>query len=482
MVKTTIRKKNKVILKHKNKTRRNLPYTIRKMKGGDGIPFSVLSFNVLARNATHYTQKTRDLTMLDSDIITKSTPNTTTGVEIDKTRDLQPKAKPYEHVVDTARRFEKIKQIIETEKCDAVFLQEIDSYLFTYLNSNLLGYTGYYRFPPLGKDSTDLFGEFGTAIYWNSAKYTMVDAVPLDFLSYGIFNTIKDNPDIKFDINSINYPTVIGINTLHTLKQPETTTNTEPNSVYTTTTTDIFKKNNLENINNLKFTYPSDVIEYVTSTVKGKTVVSIDETFGKKPATFVRLQCNPPTTNNKEYEYIDLVCVHLNGENITVTVTVPPDNTQPTYTYPTNLKRDKMLEFINDFLSKIPQDNTILTVVGGDFNFPHINSGIFTATISTKLPNLTHLKGLLTPDQIKTTDKFDYIKDATSQTPIFEKQWIDHIYYKYKTNSTSTPTLEVNADVIKTDKLPITKPDKQSDNILYASDHFPVKATFNIYT
>jgi hypothetical protein len=517
MVKTTIRKKNKPTLKHK--TKRNLPYTIRQMKGG-GVDISVLSFNVLARNATWHNNSSRDITLLDSDIhesetievgtFKPSTEETTQYSHNKKTekkptdqvtlseiyfRPLQADAKPYEHIYDTINRHEKIKTIIINNQCQVVFLQEIDSYLFTYLNndtnfSNV--YEGYYRFPPIAKASSDLFGEFGTAIFWNKTDFTANIKVPLDYVSYGIFKHMISNIDNDtFNIQKLNYPSAIGIHTGQTLSfnmnsdpvighintaiqfDVETARfkNTKMNYASSASSDEKTHANNSRKFSEWS-NFPNELL---SDKVKGllymkqdftDTKGKIDDLFQKKPATFVRL-------THKNNTIIDLVCVHLHGEK---------QNNR--FNIEDNKPRQKMVRFIQDFLNEAQKDKTIaLTIIGGDFNLPH-NLHETPDTIFTGFSRVEQTNEPIQP----TTMLFDYADETVSAlanrinengTPNKEPQWIDHIYYKYGTSESNKHTLYVLVD-LDTGKPAITKSVKQTTVDLLASDHYPVKAVFTI--
>lgn len=529
MVKTTIRKKNKPTLKHK--TKRNLPYTISKMKGGtESVDISVLSFNVLARNATWQNHASRDITMLDSDInesakikvgmvdssnpvenkvTTKLTDAISNITSSDNSnipvmlsdivlRKLQKDAKQYEHIFDTMNRFEKIKQIIIDSKCQVVFLQEIDSYLYTFLmNATDFAeiYDGYYKFPPLGKESYDLFGEFGTAIFWEKSKFEEpVIKVPLDYVSYGIFKSMTatnpglDNSDaLNKDnyITKMNYPSALGIDTRKTFIIEATR---EGNNVYATINQEIEFNVDIpiDNTKNNEETPPKHFDKNInlqyTKTEYTDTKEKLDDLFQKKPATFVRLKCKGTE------KFIDLVCVHLHGIGLK-----SKDDNHPAFNIENNKQRQRMIKFINDFLSKAQhgESDIALTVIGGDFNLPH--SLLETANLFSEF---THVKQ--STETIKpTTNSFDYADhtvDALPDTPKItskdgtpkdnkEPQWIDHIYYKYNTDAINgqVVTLEVfDADTLNTGKYAIVKSKKQPDGKLFASDHFPVKTTFQI--
>ena len=469
MAKNSIRKKNKLNqLKNRRQTTRRLPYNVQIMKGGSDNTCTVLSFNVLARLATHYNHALRDMKYLDSmvesmDQIANAGVDHKTINAAANLRKLRPSAKPYEHIVDTARRFEKIKSIILAEsQSDVVFLQEIDTYLFRYLMSETdfnEVYDGYYRFPPIGKpEAFDLFLEFGTAIFWKKNKYTAELKLPLDYLSYGLFNSLLQTSE-PFDPKQIDYPDAIGINTKLTIKSNNTPENDK--TAYTLNMENIGQPNKddafiykaqsnkdaYEKIATRIFTYPTSNLKHVTI----DNNIALDDIFGKKPGTFVRLK-----TILGQLQQIDLVCLHLNWSK-----------------KQTNPERELMLKFTTDFLNKVNSESSALTVIGGDFNLaiqPN-NNPFNNEYVMANQPN---------NENKPTTFDFDY---GTKSSPA----WIDHMFYKVQTPSdnkqdATSPILEVlSEDSIKIDahtRIFTSSKEETDKKSFLASDHYPIKATF----
>lgn len=441
----------------------------RKIGGKDGTGTStikVLSWNILARNATYHNLSTRDQTTFTewvktddkpADITFNKDPENKDGKSY-STRDLH-KGRQYEHIVDTARRFEKIKDALLAEEADVIFLQEIDEYLYKYLLKGQTTFDGYYRLPPLQKETFDLHSEFGTAILWNNAKFSKVHAVPLDYLRFGLFNTHNKKNDEPFDINSINYPAILGTNTEETLhKNEDDGTDFIVNPIIFT------------DPNKLTFTYETgDIISKHVNQISKQ--LPKDNMFGLKTATYVRLRQSTEPSD----DVYDFVSVHLSGTDKAETDTSAIDNT--------NSKQTKMAKFIKDVLekTKIPTPPK-LTVIGGDFNCmgdatdntPDKTHHPCFTNISEQLKGYAHVE--LDPNNTQlttTTDSYDYIPNGLKAQNT-KSAWIDHMWY---TGGTSVPQLTIHNDVVlNVESAPIYP----SKIVRLVSDHRAISATFSV--
>jgi exonuclease III len=460
MPKTTLRKNRSKLLHKKRNTKRNLQYTIQNVRTcGGSRSIKIMSFNVLAQLATSHYYKTSGLSnhikKLDNNVLPF------TNEQSKQIRIWQPKNPPiYEHFVDTARRFEKIKMIINSEKPDIILFQEFDNYLYTYLLKELIGYQGKYGFPPLQKDSYDLFREFGAAIFVKKDTLQIMDWLPLDYLSYGLFEHKKNTLPTSFPelLNALKYPVTIGIDTKTTLTKDSTDVTTTTFKI----SDDFF---HLDKTDTFKFKYNTkDINSYDKK--KQQEVETKDDLFGKKTVLYARLKL----LSSESDGFIDVMSVHLSGDDS------KQDKPEP--------KKTRMLQFMAEFYSKLEicEQKPLLTVIGGDFNCSQpLSDGDATSKLCMNNNESNGIENLLTgfnrltqPKPMATTDSYDYSEKR-------DGAWIDHMFFKYHDNRQTVPTLNVFADDLKTGHERIFLHDNKNEpDELLASDHKPIWAQFEL--
>ena len=161
---------------HKNtpKRRNRRARLTKKIKGGDKITLKVMSYNVLARYATshqkeHHGYEFKGEGYVDNKVKEKL------GKNLEKYN-------PYEHIEQTIKRYEKIKEEINRESPDVVLLQEVDHMFFTYILNHLHEYNGYFG----GSAESYTNGEelsssiFSTAVIWKEKVFNKSKTQTLD--------------------------------------------------------------------------------------------------------------------------------------------------------------------------------------------------------------------------------------------------------------------------------------------------------------
>jgi hypothetical protein len=400
MAKRTLRKN-----KRRKNSRRKLPYRTYKTQVGGGATISVISWNVLARNATYHNCKNDRLTeWIELNINGKPT----------KVLDsIISQARSYEHFGATLKRYEQIVPVIKDY--DVVLLQEIDQYLYEYLKANLGTHDGYYRIPPISKNTKvpcDLYGEFGTAILWKKQTFDQTDekcfSIPLDYLSYGLFINLTEKKRVNekdFNIHDINYPSFLAMNT-------ETTLTTNNYNGYTNTYYEFKPESRITN-------YATDKLIFGYDTEDGRSEVKVsqlhldqrktinDDMFGKKPATYVRLHHIPTK------KCCDFVSVHLHGQK-------QKDGA--------NKKAPKMMKFITDVIKITKSTDVVLTVIGGDFNAILDDKNEIKVQLNgSKYTPRSQYKRVIQKNNAEepTTLDFDYAPDENNK-----KAQIDYLFYE----------------------------------------------------
>lgn len=149
----------------------------KKISGGTGLlQYKVMSYNVLARGATHYQEQHHHF----------SFKNNTPQSPVFAKKPLQ-----FEHIEQTIERYKKIKTEIETNNPDIILLQEVDNYFFTYILKHLPTYSGFFEvFIP--SVSGDLSSNFATAVLWKVDTFVMVDHITLDSKKWSEMNSNKE--------------------------------------------------------------------------------------------------------------------------------------------------------------------------------------------------------------------------------------------------------------------------------------------------
>jgi exonuclease III len=150
------------LLKSRKRLKKSRKRFNKKVYGGDPSEFTIMSYNVLARGATHHMKNKHRYLIGDNSQL--------------------------EHIEQSLKRYNIIKDEIKHNNPDVVLLQEVDSDFFNFILEKLTIYEGYFHIFIPQKESTErpmeLSNYFGTAIIWNKDKFKTVFSKTLDSSEY----------------------------------------------------------------------------------------------------------------------------------------------------------------------------------------------------------------------------------------------------------------------------------------------------------